>query len=148
MSDLTMPDGLDITTAVTSRPVPEDQRADITGRIFGLHFPLRLEPFIFGMAGKLSDDYSGGYWKFNELSNGGFYMAPDSDAPFSVSCENGFEGSMSADALGITVCLYAFSQLSFGGPGEFEQTCANHYHWLREYMLDHPEAASILSAID
>jgi len=48
-----------------------------------------------------------GYWEMYVLSNGGFYMAPVLDGLYQVSCMNGYEGSLSADGLGITVCLYA-----------------------------------------
>jgi hypothetical protein len=54
---------------------------------------------------------------------------------------------MSGDALGITACIYAYSHLSFG-QGNFAETCAQHYHWLREYMFQHAEARDILRAID
>lgn len=54
---------------------------------------------------------------------------------------------MSADALGITVCLYAYSHLSFGDD-EFSEICARQYHLLRDYVFNHPEARSILAAID
>ena len=91
----------------------ETERIEYTAKLFGAHFPLRLEPFIFDMAGSLSRDYTGGYWNMYELSNGGFYMAPDEDRPFRVECMNGYEGTLSADAFGITVCLYAYSNLSF-----------------------------------
>ena len=55
---------------------------------------------------------------------------------------------LSADALGITVCLYAYSNLSFSGPDAFADVCFDHYHWLREYMLEHPEVGEILGATD
>ena len=67
---------------------------------------------------------------------------------FLVSCENGYDGEMSSDELGITVCLYAYSHLSFGQESQFTDTCAQHYHWLREYALDHDESRAIMSAID
>ena len=126
----------------------ETERIEYTANHFGDDFPFRLEPFIFDMAGSLSRDYRGGYWNMYELSNGGFYMAPDSDIPFQVSCMNGYEGTLSADAFGITVCLYAYSNLSFSDIPELAETCAEHYHLLREYMLEHQEARGILAAID
>ena len=96
-------------------------------------------------------EYNGGYWQFYALSNGGFYMAPRNmagdDTIFSVSCVNGFEGQMTADALGIVASLYSFSNLSFGD-GAFAEACANHYHLLLEYMFGHPEVRAILRAID
>jgi hypothetical protein len=65
-------------------------------------------------------------------------MAPDSDTTFHVACENGFEGELSADALGITACLYAYSHISFVLGSALAQTCAEQYHLLREFALDHP----------
>jgi hypothetical protein len=135
-------------TPVTSRLVPEAERMDFVDRLFGLHYVLRLEPTVFQFADHLAaPQYNGGYWQFYSLSNGGFYMALRSDTIFPINCENGFEGQMTADALGITSCLYAFSNLSFGS-GAFAETCAEHYQWLREFAMDHAEVRSILRAID
>ena len=75
-------------------------------------------------------------------------MSPCSDELFNVSCENGFEGRLSADALGIAVCLYAYSHLSFSDKNGFDEVCAEHYHLLREFALDHDESRGIFSAID
>jgi hypothetical protein len=135
-------------TTITRQQVAENQRIEHTASLFGVHFPLRLEPFVYALAERLSLDYNGGYWEFYALSNGGFYMAPDSGPSFHVSCDNGYEGMLSGDALGIAVCLYAYSHLSFSSNHEFAQTCAQQYHWLRDYMLEHPEAQAILGAID
>ena len=132
---------------ITRNLVPEDQRTDVTTDLFGVYFPLQLEPFIFSMASRLSEDYGGGYWLFYTLDNGGFYMAPDSEGQFQVVSPNGYDGFMSADAFGITVCLYAYSNLSFGA-GEFAATCAEEYHLLRDYMMEHGEARAILGATD
>ena len=113
---------------ITSQQVADDQRINITADLFGVCFPLRLEPFVYAMTSKLSDDYSGGYWQFYTLSNGGFYMASDSDGRFQVISENGHECMMSADALGITVCLYAYSHLSFGDD-EFSEICVATFYF-------------------
>ncbi len=134
-------------TSITRQLVADDQRTTITADLFGVYFPLQLEPFIYAMKSKLSEDYSGGFWHFYQLGNGGFYMAPDITGQFQVVSENGFECFMSGDALGITACLYAFSNLSFGQV-EFAETCAQHYHWLRAYMFEHAEAGNILRLID
>jgi hypothetical protein len=74
-------------------------------------------------------------------------MAPESDRPFSVSCDNGYEGTQSGDALVMTACLYAYSHLSFADRA-FAENCAEHFHWKREFMLAHTEAGAILGAID
>jgi hypothetical protein len=135
------------TEAITRRTLADAERADFVHQLFGPAFPLKLEPTIFTMADMLAEDYNGGFWQFYVLGNGGFYMAPDGERGFKVSCENGFEGTMSADALGITACLYAFSGASFG-EGSFAETCAVQYHLLREYAMDHAEAGAILAACD
>ena len=74
-------------------------------------------------------------------------MAPAGDEVFHVVCDNMFDGDLSADALGITACLYAYSHLSFGGDA-FAHNYADHYHRLRSYIFEHPEVRAILSATD
>ena len=134
-------------TAITRSLVPEHLRTNVTADLFGSYFPLQLEPFIFSMASRLSEDYSGGLWDFYQLSNGGFYMCPDSAGKYQVISENGSECFMTADALGITTCLHAYSHLSFG-QGEYAETCAEKYHLLRDFMFAHAEAGNILRIID
>lgn len=119
----------------------------VVDKLFGTRFPLELEPFVYGITERMAEAYKGGYWDFHQLSNGGFYMAPSDDRTYHVVCDNMFEGDLSADALGIMACLYAYSHLSFSG-GAFAHYYADHYHRLREYMLDHPEVRSILGATD
>ena len=88
------------TNTITRQLVAEDQRTNHHRRsCSAFYFPLQLEPFIFSMASRLSEDYGGGYWLFYTLGNGGFYMAPDSDGKFQVVSPNGWEGFMSADCL-------------------------------------------------
>ena len=135
------------TSNITCRRIASNQRVKVTAELFGLAFPMRLEPAIFSIAGNLAAEYDGGYWEFYKLSNGGFYMAVASDKQFVVSSENGYEGSISGNALGLVACLYAYSHLSFG-EGAFSEVCAEQYHLLREFALDHAEAGSIMQAID
>jgi len=137
-----------IATQITRELVPEAQRVNVTAELFGNHFPFLLEPTVFNFAGQLSSDYRGGYWAFYLLGNGGFYMAPATEARFRVVCENGYEGALSADALGITACLYAYCHLAFTAPTAIALILAEHYHWVREFMFEHPEARQILRAID
>ncbi len=88
---------------ITKTEVSECDRVKETARLFGYAFPLKIEPTIYHMADDLSPDYHGGYWHFWRLSNGGFYMAPSSPATFEVLAENGYQGTLSADAFGITM---------------------------------------------
>jgi Antirestriction protein len=140
-----------ITTETITRVrvrVRDRQRADFVDALFGISFPLQLEPCIFAIASELSTDYRGAFWLFYSLSNGGFHMTPNDDARFTVRCENGYEGAMSADAFGITACLYAFSRLSFVATGNIAEVYARHYGLLREYAMDHAEVAAIIAATD
>ena len=132
---------------VTRELVPEDQRMAVAEKLFGIHFPLQMEPVIYGITERIARGYKGGYWDFYTLSNGGFYMVPTGDESFHVKCDNMFEGDLSADALGITACLYAYSHLSFIN-GRFARVSACHYHRLREYMFEHAEVKAILGATD
>ena len=75
-------------------------------------------------------------------------MAPADTRHYHVICQNQFISDLSADALGITVCLYTYSNLSFSGPDAFADICFDQYHWLREYMFVHPEVEAILRATD
>ncbi len=134
--------------AVTRHLVPEDQRLAVTASLFGPHFPLQIEPVVYAIADRMADDYCGGYWQFYTLSNAGFYLAPDEDRSFEIKCQNYFNGTLSAGALGIVCCLYAYSHLSFQGDFDFSRLCAKHYHLLRSYAMGHAEVAAILGATD
>jgi hypothetical protein len=136
-----------ITKSITNTIVPESERLAFVDRLFGISYVIKLEPTVFTMTERIAPEYSGAYWMFHALGNGGFYMSPRFDTEFSISCENGYEGKLSPDALGITACLYAFSHLSFGD-GRLAETCAEQYHLLREYLFEHAEAKAILRATD
>lgn len=127
--------------------LPEGQRASYVARLFGPRF-LMVESFAFDTASSLSPDYNGGHWAFYGTCDASFFMAPTEPKEFRVECANGFDGTLSSEAFGITVTLYAYSLLSFSADPDFGQTCAQHFHKLREFMLEHAEAASILKAID
>jgi hypothetical protein len=133
---------------ITCHLVAEKKRIQHTSDLFGIRFPLNIEPAVYSIASNIASEYNGAYWEFYALSNGGFYMAPCSEQLYQVSCDNGYEGVLSADAFGITACLYVYSHLSFSSNEVFAEICANHCHWLREYMLQHLEAGNILRAID
>ena len=130
---------------ITARRIPDRRRANFVGKLFGISF-VYFESFVFDTAGSLSTAYDGGHWTFFALSNGGFFMAPDSPAKFPVAAFNGYEGELSAQAFGIACCLSSLSMLSFNP--QFSQNCARHYHLLRDFMLSHAEAQQILCVLD
>ncbi len=124
--------------------VPEDARLGTLPRHFGMHM-LTVEGRIYDFMSQFASAYDGGFWKFHELSNGGFYMSPP-DASYDIAVDsNGFQGRMSADAAGITCCLFAFSHLSFEYTTDM---FSRHYHLLYDYAKDHPEAGLIFTACD
>lgn len=105
-----------------------------------------VEHGVYTVLERVSDDYSGGRWDFYALSNGGFFMAPHTDAPFRIVCDgNGFDGEVSAVAAGIIATLMALSHLSFvvDDDGLIDQ-----FYLLREYAVSHSEAGAIFRAID
>ena len=132
---------------ITRELGPEDRRMAVAERLFGIHFPLQMKPVVYGITERMAKDYHGDYWEFYTLSNDGFYMAPSDERIFHVTCDNMFEGDLSADAQGITACLYAYSHLSFSN-GRFARVSACHYHLLRDFMFEHSEVREILEATD
>jgi len=134
-----------LTSPVAAVLVSDAERMLALPRHFGSQL-LEAETTIFAGLRELSADYQGAYWHFYELSNGGFYMAPDVSEPFRIEVMgNGYRGRMSADAAGITACLFAYSHLSFRfRDGPF----GDHYGWLLDFAADHAEAGAILAAVD
>lgn len=139
---------MNVATIIIRHELAGCERLDVPAQLFGVNFPLLLEPYIYATTDKLALEYKGGYWNMYTLSNGGFYMAPDTEKYFKVSSPNGNEATLSADALGITACLFAYSQLSFTASPPFAEVCAEQFYVLREFMLDHAEEGSILGVID
>ena len=129
---------------VEAYAVPANARLGTLPRHFGIHM-LTVEGRIYDLLGQFSPSCDGGMWQFFELSNGGFYMTPP-DESYELSVDgNGYQGRMSADAAGITVCMFAFSQMSFEYTNE---VFSRHYHLLFDYARNRPEAAAIFRAID
>jgi hypothetical protein len=130
---------------VRARLIPISERLQVLPRHFG-RFMMRFESAVYSFAENLCSEYRGGYWEFYEFAEGGFYMAP-TGAARAVRVDNGFEGAMSADAFGITVCLFAYSHLSFSCPSA-DDVFGRHFHLLREFALEHEEAKLIFGATD
>jgi hypothetical protein len=130
---------------VEAYPVSRQARMGTLPRHFGPHM-MTVEGRVFDLMREYCADYSGGCWQFYELSNGGFYMVPHLGRVSLSVPSNGYRGEMTADAAGITICLFAMSHLSF----EYPQTevFTRHFHWLRDFALGHAEARQIFAAID
>jgi Antirestriction protein len=113
-------------------------------RHFGSLSPL-VEIIVYSTMRHLAPTYRGANWRFYELSNGGFYMAPELERIELQVPGNKFRTFVSADAAGIVACLFAFDRIC----------CQHHYKELADYfdrLLEfasrHPEAKKILAAID
>lgn len=126
---------------IVSTVIPEERRAQSLESHFGSRISLLVENDIFTCLRRLAPDYRCAYWQFYELSNGGFYMAPEVE-PLRVRVGTaGFYERMSADAAGVVACLRAFGNLFLGYD---EELPADKYHSLRDFAAQHPEASKIL----
>jgi hypothetical protein len=128
--------------------VPEKDRLNFLPRHFGKHM-LTVEHALYAQFAKLCPTYTGGYWHFYDLSNGGCYLAPSHERYPLVHADNFFEATVSGDAAGIIVSLFTFSHLSFLLEDDpFGPRIAHYFHLLRDFAGDHPEAGLIVRAID
>lgn len=131
---------------IVARQVDDSDRLMTLPRHFG-HRLMIFEGTVYTFMRRFAPDYRGGLWQFFELSNHGFYMAPEEQQTYRISvATNGYEGHMSADAAGITVCLSTYSHLSFEYFGD--EAFAEHFHRLRDFALQHAEVSAIFAAID
>lgn len=123
----------------------ESKRLEFLPRFVGKHF-MAYEGFIFNRMREDAEKYNGGFWEYYALSNGGFYMGLDQSEPLTMQCiGNYFEGTMSADAASIGVNLFALNAFAWQlDPDKFSEA----YRQLRDYALQHDEAAQIMAYID
>ncbi|RRW69270.1 antirestriction protein [Pantoea dispersa] len=131
--------------------VQDEQRISFWPQHFG-SIPqwIILEPTVFAWMDRLCADYSGGIWNFYTLSNGGAFMAPESDndsnEPWSLfNAMNGNDAEISAEAAGIAVCLMAYSHHACRTECD---AMTEHYYRLRDYALNHAECSAIMHIID
>jgi Antirestriction protein len=106
-----------------------------------------FEEDLYTHMSQLCADYSGGYWNFYDLNNGGCYLAPSGAQSYRLTVSgNGFEGCLSADAAGITATLFAINTLTFRFPHLRQHI--DRYYQLRDFACTHAEAPLIMAAID
>ncbi|KAJ8139263.1 hypothetical protein OY671_007526, partial [Metschnikowia pulcherrima] len=87
--------------------VGEEDRIMCSPRSFGSARMIEVEAVTYGYMSKLSADYTGAYWHFYTLSNGGFYMAPGDQPQYHSEWDgNGFSGDVSADAAGLVATSF------------------------------------------
>lgn len=124
--------------------VPDCAKIQTLSRHFGPHV-LALERRVHECMSEFSSDYCRGSWRLFELDNGGFYMSPPGEVYELCIFSRGFRGLMSADAAGITVCLFAYSYLSFEITTD---AFFRHFLSLRDFAMGHAETRTIFHAVD
>lgn len=123
------------------------QAREVTGEQFRVMLGRHLEPMgslkwdwdfpneILEHLHVLSVDYQQSAWRYYELSNEGFYMAPDSP-PLRVCMNQTAE--MTGDAAGITTCLFVLE-----GLGVLDTSLSHHHKRLQAFADQHAEAELI-----
>jgi len=139
---------------ITVKLVSKRERLNFLPRLFKNNF-MRCENHVYQLAGKLSDNYQGGMWEFAEASNGALYMRPESEEGemFSVSCENYYEGNLSADAFGILCTYLTVNNMCWmladeDSPQEKLKHFIDMNYLIRDVLLEHQENHELIPAID
>lgn len=136
-------------TAITASVVPDELRIGFWPQHFG-SIPqwITLEPRIFAWMERLCADYHGGIWRFSILSNGGAFMAPESDHDekwILFNSMNGNGAELTNEASGMVACLMAYNHHACRTESD---AMTEHYYRLRDYALNHPECSAIIHLID
>ncbi|HCM9281961.1 TPA: antirestriction protein [Enterobacter hormaechei] len=136
-------------TAITASVVPNELRIGFWPQHFG-SIPqwITLEPRIFAWMERLCADYHGGIWHFSTLSNGGAFMAPESEHDEKWTLFNSINGNgaeLTGEAAGIVACLMAYSHHACRTECD---AMTEHYYHLRDFALNHPECSTIMHLID
>lgn len=132
--------------------VAEDDRLSFLPKHLGEKLMMQFESAVYLWMRSLAPDYSGGHWNFHELSNGGFYMAPSKSRNFQMRSPNYAQYEVSMDAAGIIATMFALNEIINRIAFDEEQDPPEHlvegYYFLRDFIVDHPEAAAIFALID
>lgn len=135
--------------AITASVVPDELRIGFWPQHFG-SIPqwITLEPRIFAWMERLCADYHGGIWRFSTLSNGGAFMAPESEHDEKWTLFNSMNGNgaeLTSEAAGMVACLMAYNHHACRTECN---AMTEHYYLLRDYALIHPECSAIMHLID
>ncbi|WP_193143805.1 antirestriction protein [Enterobacter kobei] len=136
-------------TAITASVLPDELRIGFWPQHFG-SIPqwITLEPRIFAWMDRLCTDYHGGIWHFSTLSNGGAFMAPETEQDETWTLFNSMNGNgaeLTGEAAGIVACLMVYSHHACRT--EYD-AMTKHYYRLRDFALNHPECSAIMYLID
>ena len=131
--------------AINQTIVSLNDRIHFLPKHVGKYF-MQFESKMYYMADNYIKHYTGGYWEFYELSNGGFTIALDNAEPLIFSNPNNyFEAQLDSESASIVLTLMSLSELSFDySRGSF----AEKFHLLRNLALRHEKSTLIMQAID
>ncbi len=114
-----------------------------------------MEGLYYSTADKLTDDYRGGSWNFQEVPKSkATWLCLDSDQSFRVNAFNGNEVKCNAIVLSMSITLIMYSNLSFqlhekGNP--LYELIASDFHDMRLHFMDNlsdSDAQKLLRIID
>ncbi|EPP7628357.1 antirestriction protein [Providencia rettgeri] len=128
--------------------VPLSARSNFWQTFFGaVKGSATFEVVIFTIMGQFCDEYTGGYWEYCTLPNGGAFIYPDLDSEKLTlfNMHNGNEMQLSPEAAGIAVCLMMYSLWSFQTESE---SLVERFYQLHDYAIQHPESSAIFHLID
>lgn len=135
------------TPVITAAMVQAEARIAVLPSFFpGIYG--RVESAIYDWMRRMVPGYTGGYWEFCTLSNGGMFLYPRKTDGGTFHVEwygNGFVGDLSPEATGLVMTLMAMSHLSFDIADE---RLSDNFCDVREYALQLPEAGQIFAVLD
>ena len=116
---------------------------------FAVHFgglANKAQFLLQGWMQRLCADYDPkGSWSAFELSNGGFFVVPMSQTQYVMESPNGYSATVSAEAAGIVVSMFAINYVANETEGDYLSAA---YHALRHFGAEHKEAQDILALTD
>ena len=136
---------------IEASQVKEERRMAFLLRHIGPRWASSFEQLLNQWMKRLSCDYSGDYWNYFELSNGGFYLTPSATKKtFLMTSTNFARENVSADAAGIIVTMLALTELmgimDCKGDGGLDNIIER-YNSLRDFAIEHHERERIFSII-
>lgn len=133
---------------IQANRVPFSKRQDFWKTHFGtVKGFTTFEVIIFTIMDQFCDEYTGGYWEYCTLTNGGAFIYPDlgPEKLTLFNMHNGNEAKLSPEAAGVAVCLMLYSQWSFRTESE---VLVERFYQLRDYAIQHAESSAIFHLID
>ena len=130
---------------ITKTLCPEHKRLGFLPKFTGKK-SMAYENALYKAMSHYCSDYTGGYWNFYNLSNGGFYTALDTHDSLKLqNIGNYYQGTMSTDAAGIAVNLMVQNAFAWQ---ENSVYFSDIFYFLRDYASQHHERDHILQFID